>query len=308
MCTYLAITLMLIVASSYAQNTTQIFVKPTNDTECPSSPCLTLSQYVEQVEQYFVSDTDVYFLAGDHLLQGDSLVTIHNVSNFVLAGAQNGSSRVLCNGNTGLSFSNASLLQLYDLSFMYCGATVTGSVGADGLRATLHLDNVRHFLMTSCFIENGRGYGLIGENVFDGLISHSAFLRNNYYAFSVCNNCSFSAGNGECIGGNVFFRYNDGSLSGCPSAKPTYNITVSNVSFMYGVNLAAELVNNRFLNRGSGLAFELKQMSYNIRITVRDAKSRFNTAAIGANLYIVTTEVASESTAVFIQSTESSKT
>ena len=75
-----------------------------------------LSQYVEQVDQYFVSNTTLHFLRGDHILQGDSVIITQNITNFVMAGAANRSSRIVCNGTTGLLFLNIHSLQLHNLS------------------------------------------------------------------------------------------------------------------------------------------------------------------------------------------------
>lgn len=137
-------------------------------------------------------------------------------------------------------------------------------------------------------------------------VAHS---RQMHYAFSVCNNCFRSITNLECVGGNVFFRYIVSGLTGCPTVKPTYNMKVTSSLFLYGVNLGAYFTYlyqglgqyQQHLNRGSGLAFEITQSSYNIMITLHNVSSEHNTAVSGANLYFATTDAASESTAVLIQ-------
>ena len=298
--TNLFVIFLLLATSNLAENVTQLFVKPSNDTQCPSSPCLTFSQYVKQLGQYFVSDTTLQFLAGDHIIQGDLLISIQNIANFIMAGAPNRSSRILCNGSTGLLFFNVSSLHVYNLSFVYCGAPLPRTEQPEGLRATLNLVVVYDFLMSSSSVEDGRGYGLLGVNVFDGIISDSEFIRNNYYAFNVCDNCFRSSETSECTGGNVFFQYTDFSHSVFPAVKPTYNITLANSSFLYGVNLGPGQ-HDRYLNRGSGLAFELSQSYFNVMVTMIEVISSCNTAVVGANLHITTTDAASESTAVLVQ-------
>ena len=297
--TSFVVTLLVIATSSYAQNVTHLFLNPSNDTQC-SNTCLTLSQYVDQIDNHFASETTLQFLAGDHILQGDSLFVIQNATKFIMAGAPNRSSRIVCNGTTGLSFLNIHSLHVYNLSFVYCGATVSGSKGEEEPRATLHLVNIYDFLMTSSSVENGRGYGLLGINIVNGLVSDSTFLGNNRDAFTVCDNCFNSAGKPECIGGNTFFRYTDNAMSQCPTVKQTFNMAVTNSSFLYGVNLGLPKYNQR-LNSGSGLAFELTQSSFNVMITLRGVNSRCNTAVLGANMYIATSDAASDSVAVLIQ-------
>ena len=55
-----------------AVNAEFAFVRPNSSVSCANSssqqPCLTLNEYAQQVEQYFVNDTTFLFLPGTHEL------------------------------------------------------------------------------------------------------------------------------------------------------------------------------------------------------------------------------------------------
>ena len=63
---------------------TEYYVRPTEptNTSCPTQPCLTLNQYVNDSDHYFQSNTVFKFLPGTHHM--DRPVTIGNVHNMSL--------------------------------------------------------------------------------------------------------------------------------------------------------------------------------------------------------------------------------
>ena len=75
----LLVFLVLVAAST-------LYVLPDGEAkQCPTaniSRCLTLNGYVKQAELYFLSDTILMFLTGDHLLRG--VADFHNISNVSL--------------------------------------------------------------------------------------------------------------------------------------------------------------------------------------------------------------------------------
>ena len=62
-CMLLPITVLL-VSATFTDASAQVFIKPEPSTECPSSPCHTISELLEQHEYYFTSDTTLHFLTG----------------------------------------------------------------------------------------------------------------------------------------------------------------------------------------------------------------------------------------------------
>ena len=62
------------------------YVKPQgNDfSECPSDPCLTLDNYTQNLDEFFISNTEFVFLPGNH--QIDSQLSLQNLTNVTFRG------------------------------------------------------------------------------------------------------------------------------------------------------------------------------------------------------------------------------
>ena len=61
----------MLLCYSHAENSglpTLLYVTPDANIPCPTMPCLTLSQYAEDQDVYFGTDTELYFLPGVHRL------------------------------------------------------------------------------------------------------------------------------------------------------------------------------------------------------------------------------------------------
>ncbi len=87
---------------------TEYYVRPTEptNTSCPGQPCLTLSQYVNDSDHYFKSNTEFKFLPGTH--QMDRPVVIRDVQNVTMESYHDGSGEhphvvlwFVCNEETG---------------------------------------------------------------------------------------------------------------------------------------------------------------------------------------------------------------
>ena len=67
-----------------------LYVKPTEDTPCPSEPCHTLDEYAQYATRYFVSDTAIEFLPGTYNLSKPLHISgINNLSLLVRNGTRN---------------------------------------------------------------------------------------------------------------------------------------------------------------------------------------------------------------------------
>ena len=95
----------------------------TSCSSCPHSdtPCATLSEYAQDAEQYFTSNTTMVFLPGDHTL--DVNFTVANISRLTLCGQSSLShvTTVVCNGAVGFSFMSIFDFQIHSVSFTSCG-------------------------------------------------------------------------------------------------------------------------------------------------------------------------------------------
>ena len=110
---------LLINTLSYCSAENVYCVTP-NTTACSSCPhnsthCATLSEYAQEANLYFTSNTAVVFLPGDHAL--DTNITVANVTRLTMCGESSlGNSR----GSVGLSFSSMVEFKIYYLVFTSC--------------------------------------------------------------------------------------------------------------------------------------------------------------------------------------------
>ena len=62
------------------------YVKPSNDNQCPNTPCYTFGHYLQSSNEYFQSNTIFYFLQGSHRLGEIGSVYITAVKKLVFTG------------------------------------------------------------------------------------------------------------------------------------------------------------------------------------------------------------------------------
>ena len=156
---------------------------------CPTSHCHTLAVYVSNASRYFVSNTELIFLPGTHILQGNtSRVHIANVTNLSLRGNStrneaNQQSIIVCNGPGGITFANASVLTIEHLVVTKCGQMVPSS----DTQAALAFQIVYNLTVSGITVYNNSGFGMYAERVFgDSWVVDSVF-RHNYGTISKCS-------------------------------------------------------------------------------------------------------------------------
>ena len=77
--------LINILSNCSAESMYCITPSATSCSSCPhNTHCATLSEYAQEAELYFTSDTTMVFLPGDHLL--DRNITVANVSRLTMCG------------------------------------------------------------------------------------------------------------------------------------------------------------------------------------------------------------------------------
>ena len=114
---------LLISTLSYCSAEKVYCVTPTAAcSSCPhnSTHCATLSEYAQEAELYFTSNTAVVFLPGDHAL--DTNITVANVTRLTMCGESSLGNRatVVCRGSVGLSFTSMVEIKIYYLVFTSC--------------------------------------------------------------------------------------------------------------------------------------------------------------------------------------------
>ena len=211
---------LLALATINVCTASTVYVKPDhNYSYCPGEPCHPLAYYVQQVSQYFVSNTTMVFLNGTHCIETMQLVVIKNVDNFTMKGNSEcldyvleSSSRIECVGprKGGFNFSNVTGIRIENLTFTNCGQSVYGDV-----RAALSFHEARDVVLSRLMVYNSSGFGLHADRVFGNvLVYESAFVQNT--------------GNEKHGGGNVRFWYEH-----CPENHTTY-LQIESSYFLHG--------------------------------------------------------------------------
>ena len=115
---------LLINTLSYCSAENVYCVTPTA-TSCSSCPhnyshCATLSEYAEEPELYFTSNTTMVFLPGDHVL--DANITVAKVTRLTMHGESSSDNRatVVCSESVGLSFISMVEFKIDSLAFISC--------------------------------------------------------------------------------------------------------------------------------------------------------------------------------------------
>ena len=82
---------------------------------CPQnySYSATLSEYAQQAELYFTSNTTMVFLSGGHILDTD--ITVTSVARLTMS-SWGSAAQVVCSGSIGLSFTSKVDFKLYSLA------------------------------------------------------------------------------------------------------------------------------------------------------------------------------------------------
>ena len=191
------------------------------NTSCSSCPhnathCATLSEYAQETELYFTSNTTMIFLPGDHTLNMN--ITAASIIRLTMCGESSSGyvARVVCSGSVGLSFSSMVDFKIHSLTFASCGR----SFGNPKFKATLLLKSIESAELVNCSFHDNVGTALIVYDTNITLAENSEFTHNH------CNHEGFIP-NSACIGGggitavdsnltftgNTTFIGNDGSAS-----------------------------------------------------------------------------------------------
>lgn len=124
------------------------YVTPLSNTTCPGDPCLTLSEYVREAEQYFTSDAIFQLLPGDHFLEENVDITnMHYFSLIGSSGIESEATRIICSWSVHFWFSNVTEVKISGLHFAFCG-------GLSRYLAAVNPNDVDFFELTNCSFVN----------------------------------------------------------------------------------------------------------------------------------------------------------
>ena len=231
------------------------YVRSADVSICPGEPCHELSYYSENSQLFFTSNTTLYFLPGEHILEH---VIVTDVSNITLAGIMSAEYTILqCPGRGGIAFIDCKEIYMLHLTISNCGEDGTS------VSCGVYFQCVKDLEISDIVVTNSTGFGLLVVNVVGYVhIQNSVFTYNS--------------GN---IGGNSAFVYY-GDINNCPQVIHTL-LHVENSIFAFG-----EIWSTESLYSG-GIALVVYQPSYNIVMIVRHTTLHGNQAASGGGNMLV---------------------
>ena len=183
---------LLINTLSYCSAGKVYCVTPTA-TSCSSCPhCATLSEYAQEAEVYFTSNTTMVFLPGDHIR--DVYITVASVTRLTMRGKfSDNRATVVRNGSVGFSFTNMVDLNIYSLAFTSCNRSWNyGSNLASN--SALVLRFTQYAQLVNCSFHDNLGTALAVHNTNVILAENNEFIRNQCACWSFTYICILGCG------------------------------------------------------------------------------------------------------------------
>ena len=152
---------------------------------CPhNNHCATLSEYAQDTELYFTSNTTyMVFLPGHHALHTN--ITVTKTARLTMWGEtlSGNIATVVCHGSVGLSFTNMVEFKIYSLHFTACSRSSGGP--PPSRYYALLLQSTWYAALVNCSFYDNIGNALLGENTNVTLAGNSEFIHN-YCEFNSC--------------------------------------------------------------------------------------------------------------------------
>ena len=177
---------LFINSLSYCSAENVYCVRPTA-TSCSSCPdnnhCATLSEYAQETELYFTSNTTMVFLLGDHAL--NMSITVSNVTRLTMRGESSSGNRatVVCSGSVGLRFTSTVELKIYSLDFTSCSRKYSQPNRLDVICAALFLQSTQYAELVNCAFHDNPATALVVNNA-SMILTGNNFTHNKAYGFS----------------------------------------------------------------------------------------------------------------------------
>ena len=181
---------LLISTPSYCSAENVYCVTP-NATSCSSCPhnstnCTTLSEYAQEAELYFTSNTTMVFLPGNHTLNVN--ITVANVSRLTMRREPTPGNRatIVCKESVGLSFTNMVEFKIYSLAFTTCSRLLNHAtiVTVTPVYVALQLQFTKHTELVNCSFHDNPGTALVVYNTNITLTGNTEFTHNRVCADS----------------------------------------------------------------------------------------------------------------------------
>ena len=245
------IPLLLVTVLHFCAPQTTYYVKPTPDTPCHYVFCHTLSEYVNETERYFTSNTKMIFLPGEHTLQWN--LTISGTSRLAFLGNPDTSRDCMTKISSidaTITFTDILMLEITALDFLSCGVWLDNTSGVfqnvgfenntSNFRSAIHVHNSNVTFKRSWFENNTAVHGgaihanistimFEGETRFEGNTAAAAgggvFAEGTNLTFH--GNSTFINNAAKEQGGGISIVQSDIKFTG-------YTTFISNIVTEYG--------------------------------------------------------------------------
>ena len=181
------VTALLINTLSYcsAENVYCVTPTATSCSSCPhnSANCTTLSEYAQEAELYFTSNTTMVFLPSDHALNVN--ITVSNVTRLTMCGESSSGNRatVVCSGSVGLRFTSTVELKIHSLAFTSRSRKYSQPNRLDVICAALFLQSTQYAELVNCSFHGNPATALVVNNA-SMILAGNNFTHNKAGGFS----------------------------------------------------------------------------------------------------------------------------
>ena len=222
--TLVLVTALLINILSYFSAENVYCVTPTA-TSCSSchhnTHCATLSEYAQEAELYFTSNTTIVFLPGDHVL--DANITVANVTRLTMRGESSSGNRatVVCRGSVGLCFTSMVEFKMYSLDFTSCSRLLRYAFTVPDfplipIYAALDLQSTQCTELVNCSFQSNNGTALVVNNTDITLTGSTEFKHNRACGNNILGGAIIAFSSNLRFTGNTTFLDNSATFRHCP--------------------------------------------------------------------------------------------
>ena len=237
--TLVIVTALLINILSYcsAENVYCVTPTVTSCSSCPhnSTNCTTLSEYAQEAELYFTSNTTMVFLPGDHTL--DMNITVAKVTGLTMHAEYSSGNRatIVCSVSVGLSFTRMVDFKMHFLAFTSCSRkfviALPGYPSAT-MFVALNLQSTQYAELVNCsFHDNNLGTALVVNNTNVTLAGNSEFTHNRACGMIVLGGAIAAVSSNLTFTGNTIFLENSATIT--ESCQQVYYVNSSNFTPFY---------------------------------------------------------------------------
>ena len=200
-----------------AENVYCVTLTASSCSSCPhSNHCATLSEYAQQAELYFTSNTTMVFLPGDHTL--DKNITVAEVTGLTMYAESSSANRptIVCSVSVGLSFTRMVNFKMHSLAFTSCSRKYT--IALPGYSSTtiyvaLFLQSTQYAELVNCSFHDNLGTALVVNNTNVTLAGDSEFTRNRACGNILAGGAIIALGSYLTFTGNTTFLDNSATLT-----------------------------------------------------------------------------------------------